>query len=41
MVAIGLAAQVLGDQLHVHLLQTIAGGACPVGPRAEGRGEKI
>lgn len=41
LIVISLTAQVLRDQLHVHLLQTIAGGTCRVGSKAEGRGEKI
>ena len=28
LVAVGLTAQVLRDQLHIHLLQAVAGGAC-------------
>lgn len=41
LVAVGLAAQVLRDQLHVHLLQAVAGGACPAGLRAKVRGSEV
>lgn len=40
LVAVGLAAQVLRDQLHIHLLQAVAGGACGVGLRAKVRGSE-